>query len=73
MQEARPQNAFQVTLTEFVRLGQEILSTDHVSHYGKRIDKFRGFQPGFMLLKETKLCVNLAHLFLKITRQPSYL
>jgi hypothetical protein len=57
MQDARPQNAFHVTLTEFVRLGQKILSTDHLSHYGKRIDKFRGFQPGFMPLKETKLCV----------------
>jgi hypothetical protein len=57
MEDARPQNAFELTLTEFVRLGQKILSTDHVSHYGKPIDKFREFQPGFMPLKKTKLCV----------------
>jgi hypothetical protein len=57
MQSARPQNTFQQTLTKFVQLGQEILSTDYVSHYGKRIGKFRGLQPGFMPLKEAKLCV----------------
>ena len=56
-QDDPPQNAFHLTLTKFVRLGQKILSTEDVSHYGKRIDKFRGFQPGFMPLKKTKLCV----------------
>ena len=57
MQDARSENDFEVNLTRFVQLGQEILSTDPVSHYGRRIDKFRGFQPGFIPLKKTHLCV----------------
>lgn len=57
MQDAQPENDFKRTLMEFVLLGQRILSTDHVGHYQRQISKFRGFQPGFMPLKKTKLCI----------------
>jgi hypothetical protein len=57
MKDAQSEKHFTANLTRFVQLGQEILSTDPVDHYKRRIDKFRGFQPGFMPLKETRLCV----------------
>ncbi len=57
MKDDKPTDASPQTLPQFVELGCEILRTNNLSHYGGRLPKFRGFQPGFMPLNRTKLLI----------------
>lgn len=57
MKAEQPTTSSEQQLSRFVELGREILRTDPQSHYFGRLLKFRGFQPGFMPLKRTKLLI----------------
>jgi len=57
MKAEQPTPSSKQQLSRFVELGRDILKTDPQSHYLGRLPKFRGFQPGFMPLKKTKLLI----------------